>query len=159
MSTLKVGTIQDHANGNNALVIDSSGRVSQPAKPAFTVSNSSGSAVAAGDIVFNLVHLNNGSHYDSSNGRFTAPVSGLYFFCWNVLFESVNGRSGSFYFKVNGSQAPSTTNGFFDQGDQSDVRWNSGWNQILNLTAGQYVQCYSSVASYKTNHAWSGFLI
>ena len=30
MSTLKVGTIQDHANSNNALLIDSSGRVTAP---------------------------------------------------------------------------------------------------------------------------------
>ena len=33
MSTLKVGTIQDHTNSNNALLIDSSGRVTEPAKP------------------------------------------------------------------------------------------------------------------------------
>ena len=30
MSTLKVGTIQDHTNSNNALLIDSSGRVTEP---------------------------------------------------------------------------------------------------------------------------------
>ena len=35
MSTLKVGTIQDHTNSNTAISIDSSGRVTQPAKPAF----------------------------------------------------------------------------------------------------------------------------
>ena len=37
MSTLKVGTIQDHANSITAMTIDSAGRVSQPAKPAFSV--------------------------------------------------------------------------------------------------------------------------
>ena len=30
MSTLKVGTIQDHANSNTAINIDSSGRVKMP---------------------------------------------------------------------------------------------------------------------------------
>ena len=38
MSTLKVGTIQDHASSTTAMTIDSSGRVLQPAKPAFRVS-------------------------------------------------------------------------------------------------------------------------
>ena len=33
MSTLKVGTIQDHANSNTAMSIDSSGRVTTPARP------------------------------------------------------------------------------------------------------------------------------
>ena len=158
MSTLKVGTIQDHANSNTAISIDSAGRVTQPAKPAFTVSCTSGAVLAGGDIVFNLAHINNGNHYNTSNGRFTAPVSGLYFFCWSMLHETIDGRSGSFYFKVNGSQAPTTTNGFFDQSND-DYRANTSWNQILNLTANQYVQCYSSVQTYRTNHAWSGFLI
>ena len=33
MSTLKVGTIQDHTNSNTAMTIDSSGRVTQTTKP------------------------------------------------------------------------------------------------------------------------------
>ena len=36
MSTLKVGTIQDHANSNTAITIDSSGRVTMPQSPNFT---------------------------------------------------------------------------------------------------------------------------
>ena len=35
MSTLKVGTIQDHTNSNTAMTIDSSGRVTEPTKPCF----------------------------------------------------------------------------------------------------------------------------
>ena len=42
MSTLKVGTIQDHANSNTAISIDSSGRVTQPAKPAWSVEGITG---------------------------------------------------------------------------------------------------------------------
>ena len=35
MSTLKVGTIQDHANSITAMSIDSAGRVTMPTRPAF----------------------------------------------------------------------------------------------------------------------------
>ena len=42
MSTLKVGTIQDHANSNTAISIDSSGRVTEPVKPCFAVTTSRG---------------------------------------------------------------------------------------------------------------------
>ena len=35
MSTLKVGTIQDHSNSNTAISIDSSGRVTLPQRVAF----------------------------------------------------------------------------------------------------------------------------
>ena len=35
MSTLKVGTIQDHTNSNTAISIDSSGQVTFPKPPIF----------------------------------------------------------------------------------------------------------------------------
>ena len=157
MSILRTNQIQD-TSGNTAMMIDDSGRITQPVKPAFTASFTSGSSLS-GDLAFNLAHLNNGNHFSTSTGRFTAPVAGLYFFVWNFLFESVNGRSGSFYFKVNGSQNPTTTNGFFEQGDQSDVRWNTGWNQIISLSANDYVSCYADANVYRTNNAFSGFLL
>ena len=37
MSTLKVGTIQDHTNSNTAISIDSSGRILTPSRPMFDV--------------------------------------------------------------------------------------------------------------------------
>ena len=81
MSTLKVGTIQDHANGNTAITIDSTGRTLQPAKPAFSthLSNAVDITSSNNTIVFNSVVHNQGNHYNSSNGIFTAPVTGLYY--------------------------------------------------------------------------------
>ena len=40
MSTLKVGTIQDHANSNTAISIDSAGVVSEPNRPCFSYTKS-----------------------------------------------------------------------------------------------------------------------
>ena len=82
-STLKVNTIQ-HTGGTTGMTIDSSGRVTTSTnRPAFVARRTSGSST--GIIIFDTVLLNQGSHYDNSNGRFTAPIAGLYSFSFNVL--------------------------------------------------------------------------
>ena len=81
MSTLKVGTIQDHANSITAMTIDSSGRILTPARPLFSAyRDSSGVEGLTGTIVFNATRSNVGSHYNASTGKFTAPVTGNYQF-------------------------------------------------------------------------------
>jgi len=79
-SELGVQTIQ-HTNGTDAITIDSSGRVLQPAKPSFHAYRDSSAAEGlTGTIVFNATKHNIGSHYDTSTGKFTAPVAGVYQF-------------------------------------------------------------------------------
>ena len=86
MSKLQVETIS-HTNNTSALSIDSSGRVTVPQQIAFAVSatNAGGNLAIQGSIVFDKVHLNKGNHYSTSNGRFTAPVAGLYLFHFNCF--------------------------------------------------------------------------
>ena len=87
-SILKVTEIQDPTNSNSALTIDSGGRVLFPQIPCACVginlSNSQDTSnpytTTGADILFNIVTINQGSVYNSSNGRFTAPVTGLYEF-------------------------------------------------------------------------------
>lgn len=93
MSTLKVGTIQDHTNSISALVIDSAGRVTQPAKPAFHVRLSTGSGQGLqGVLTFNEEDFDIGNNYSTSNGRFTAPITGIYCFMFDGL---VCGNTGA----------------------------------------------------------------
>ena len=66
MSTLKVGTIQDHANSNTAMSIDSSGRVTVPQRICFSAqykTGGGGASVGDGLIVFNTADVKNLHQY------------------------------------------------------------------------------------------------
>ena len=93
MSTLKVGTIQDHASGNNAITIDSSGYVVMPKRPYFnsTLTTQSLAGSTQVTLVAGSLHHNNGTHYNTSNGRFTAPVSGVYTFSGSISMNATGG--------------------------------------------------------------------
>ena len=100
MSTLKVGTIQDHTNSNTAMTIDSSGRVTEPAKPCFAVMNDRGvtanfSAITA--VPFNVIDFQRGGTVvaisgsgDTTSAAFSAPITGIYQF--NMSLNIQNGR-------------------------------------------------------------------
>ena len=81
-SILGIDTIQ-HQSGNTAMTIDNSGRVTTPARPSFAAYLSStvsyGSADAYQKITFDSTHHNVGGHYSTSTGKFTAPVTGIYY--------------------------------------------------------------------------------
>ena len=91
MSTLKVGTIQDHANSITAISIDSAGRILTPARPAFRAEKraSNQTIVDSTNTVITFEHeaFDIGSNYNTSNSRFTAPIAGIYHF--NCLVRAV----------------------------------------------------------------------
>ena len=91
MSTLKVGTIQDHANSNTAISIDSSGRVTLPQRVAFQAKKSDTSTLSANsssNITFNTTDL---AHASWNGTTFTAPVAGKYFFSYTFQYKCTSG--------------------------------------------------------------------
>ncbi len=58
--------------------VTNDGMVTMPNHPVFDVSTTA--TGITGDLIFNTVYVNVGSHYSTSNGRFTAPVAGTYLF-------------------------------------------------------------------------------
>jgi len=50
------------------------------------------------DAVFGTINLNTGSDYSNSNGRFTAPVSGHYFFGCSLLIDDNANTNSTYHF-------------------------------------------------------------
>lgn len=76
-SVLGVRNIQ-HTNGTNAMTIDSSGRIFQPAKPMFAAKGSSDAYITTSPIVWATEDFDVGGMYDNSTGVVTIPVDGVY---------------------------------------------------------------------------------
>jgi hypothetical protein len=93
-SELGVETIQ-HTNGTDAITIDSDGVVIKKAgyiaDVGLTTANSQDTSnpftITADPIKFDLIRTNKNSMYTSSNGRFTAPIDGLYRMSYSLLAD------------------------------------------------------------------------
>ena len=88
-SILKVDTIQN-TGGTTGLTIDSSGRIGMPNQPAFFAIRTTNYSTTTSDakLIFDTAKLNRGGHYNTSNGRFTVPVDGLYEIAWATIASS-----------------------------------------------------------------------
>lgn len=82
MSKLYVNEVHSKTGSTKALEIDSSGRVTTPARPAFSVTQleASGNAGQTGHYSFNTVDTNINNCWNTSNNRFEAPIAGVYHF-------------------------------------------------------------------------------
>ena len=66
--------------------IDANGYVTMPNQPSFHIKKESSEAVSAGAVInFTNAVLNNGNHFNTTSGLFTAPVTGIYHFAARLL--------------------------------------------------------------------------
>lgn len=176
-SILKVTEIQDPTNSNTALSIDSTGRITQPAKPAFIASlKSSLSDATSGVVIFDTVVKQTGSGYSTSTGEFTAPVTGFYQFGHSLLLQNVASSDDSIHlrYRTNGNDSDekvylfnrtdgSTANGTFGTGGYLNVTG----SVLLHLESGDTADLYWTANGAigvhgNTNGTWSrmyGYLV
>ena len=69
--------IIDHAQANTLFRVTGNGLVTKPLTPYFFGGRNTGQTGSGNDFVSSVTVTNRGSHYNTSNGRFTAPVAGL----------------------------------------------------------------------------------
>lgn len=84
------------------MVVDTGGRVTMPAQPAFHSERNTAFNAASGVIVFENAPTNIGSNYNTSTGRFTAPVAGTYIFLVS-FFTNITNAPIDFRITVNGA--------------------------------------------------------
>jgi len=148
--------IQDtDASSADRIIIDSSGRVTQPYQPAFFAKKTNGTgATITGTldaIPFNATDFNIGSCFNTSTYRFTAPVSGTYFFTWNATSATTTwnnptpaGNTVSTALYKNGTVISATDN--FLSLTNSGHRIPVGGSTTIYLTANDYVSAGIPVA-------------
>ena len=138
--------------------LTTTGTVHQTSLPAFRVQLTDGTIAGSGNIDYNTVLYDNTSSYSTSTGRFTAPVTGTYFFSAHGI--STNQRT-VYDFTINdlrqqiNSLVDAPLNGY----GQCSI------SASFQLTAGQYVAVYqvegstfgeSTTESY---NIFSGFFV
>jgi hypothetical protein len=110
--TLDLMVISTNGGVQRGVRIDSLGRLTNAYTPFFYADRSGNQtgydAASQGDVVviYNNVITNTGGHYNSSTGKFTAPVAGVYAF-FAGAYSSVN-NFNQMWLVVNGSRANGT---------------------------------------------------
>ena len=144
-TNLQVDNIKS-SGGTSAMTVDSSGRVLTPTIPVFWAYSSTDSVSTADTaIVFNLTDLNNGNHYSTSTGRFTAPVAAIYEFNVQALFRknSVAGGSGELTLYKNGSNVSGRGLAYSGHGDADTNHHNVHFVYRMSLAVNDYVQPFT----------------
>jgi hypothetical protein len=139
--TLSFGVGTGGGNDADALTtermrITGDGQVTMPYQPAFLVSRTAGDLAGANvDIVWNSVTTNVGGRYNSSNGVFTAPVTGRYFFGASAMRS---GGSGVIWLELlkNGTRVGSVNPYSEASGNYAHV----GFSAVVELAANDAVK-------------------
>ena len=168
-SIIGVETLQ-HTNGTTAATIDSSGRILQPARPAFHVTkggtNQDITSATVTKIDWGTVVTDVGGHFSVANDEYTIPVSGMYHMqcCLRGQATAATMDYVIVYFYLNGTMIRNLGQLNIRNNDLSNSHVNGSVNIYLNV--GDVISFYGSVSGSATQFGGdsrftycSGFLI
>jgi len=116
--------------------------VTRPYQPSCAVARSSNHS-GSGIVVFDYVNHNQGSHYSTANGKFTAPVAGKYLV--NIFGMSTSDATVDMAVKINGA----SSNNLVPYSSSTGGTFNGvSGGGILGLSANDYIQVYIGVSGW-----------
>lgn len=165
-------------NDTTGLTFDSSGNTVRSSRPYFIAQGNTNvwtnyTSAAWNTIVIANTIVNNGSNYNTSNGRFTAPVSGCYIFWGQTYTQKYPTTTNSGYthplFRVNDSTTTRHASYTTQYRLRSRTYYTSSYStdtrisQLFELVAGDYVtmSIYSSTSlrHYSTRDLFGGWFV
>ena len=152
-TTAQIGTIKDAGGNATAMTIDSSGRILQPNLPIFFAERTSSysSSTSYSEVVYDVAHINRGSAYNTSNGRYTVPVTGVYQVSWNDIGDVADTVYRSRLYVNGASTSIGGVTKAFERRMTKDSRSqhppSATQTVYIELTAGQYISIFEKVDS------------
>lgn len=147
-------SMQFWTSATERMRINANGLVTTPSQPCFSATRNAGNLTGGTVVVFNTVAVNVGGHYNASNGRFTAPVTGQYLFSiygmsndsietWVIIF-----KNGSAY----------NNNNPYSYSNVSGTKFlHISATVIMPMNAGDYAEIYAASSFYATGNSHNGF--
>ena len=144
-------------NNFEKIRVDSNGRVTLPYQPAFYAQGSIAGVLYSNAVLpYDQCPFNRGNHYNTTNSRFTAPVSGFYHFDLTALNYPSTSSSAELSFLINGS-AVTGVHRFWGIVSQQSI----AAHLTYYLNANDYIQPYGTIYLHNGGNLgqFSGFLI
>jgi hypothetical protein len=130
--------------------------------PVFEVSYSTtppvvGFTASAGELVWNSKDLDTAGAFNTGDGRFTAPVAGVYFFSANLFFtisgNTANNSYGFWYFAKNGAQSSQIFHGP-NTNTSNRINYTSiSGSYAVTLAATNTISVYYKGSPYSTGYS------
>ena len=157
ISNLSNNIIISDGQGNIRIQADSSGRVTMPSVPAFSV-YAINLQTQSGNLTYNATITNNGSYMNLGTGLFTAPVAGYYYFNYHGFVDTGLSGNTTVIFQKNGSGTPSRAYNDFNDASYGPV---ISISAVLYLSVNDNVRVNLSGAGMhgNENSFFKGFLI
>jgi len=147
-------------NAGERMRINAAGQVTLPYQPAFYAwYNGGNSTRTTGAFTsFTSTRVNRGSHYNTSNGRFTAPIAGVYEFIFSLLWRNDSGDTGAgeISLGVNGSNLNARGMAYSSSPGTNGYHTQTLVRAVLSLSAGDYVTGWIHVSGTSVGNWYYG---